>query len=207
MFSGCGGSITDYRTTHLSFSRNCSVDSSGIIAPLCRWSLIAGRLPGRTDNEIKNYWNTTLAKRLRGDLSSHLPVKRRPQSKRESTPALASCAVQPPASLDVVLANLEQEACMPPLLGPEGSEGCSNNTNSSVFGSNSADELVAALGLIAQIPSELDAWNASCGGINDKVFYLDYELLSFDAATIGNLSENDRVQPDSISESNFWLFS
>ncbi|CBI20717.3 unnamed protein product, partial [Vitis vinifera] len=29
-----------------------------------RWSLIAGRLPGRSDNEIKNYWNTTLAKRV-----------------------------------------------------------------------------------------------------------------------------------------------
>lgn len=29
----------------------------------CRWSLIAGRLPGRTDNEIKNYWNTNLSKR------------------------------------------------------------------------------------------------------------------------------------------------
>ncbi|KAK2975974.1 hypothetical protein RJ640_013005 [Escallonia rubra] len=28
-----------------------------------RWSLIAGRLPGRTDNEIKNYWNTNLSKR------------------------------------------------------------------------------------------------------------------------------------------------
>lgn len=31
----------------------------------CRWSLIAGRIPGRTDNEIKNYWNTTLAKKLK----------------------------------------------------------------------------------------------------------------------------------------------
>ncbi|KAK9208258.1 hypothetical protein WN944_000612 [Citrus x changshan-huyou] len=30
-----------------------------------RWSLIAGRLPGRTDNEVKNYWNTHLNKKCR----------------------------------------------------------------------------------------------------------------------------------------------
>ncbi|XWS49124.1 hypothetical protein CRYUN_Cryun13aG0136800 [Craigia yunnanensis] len=29
-----------------------------------KWSLIAGRLPGRTDNEIKNYWNSYLSKKI-----------------------------------------------------------------------------------------------------------------------------------------------
>ncbi|XVE57138.1 hypothetical protein DITRI_Ditri04bG0067200 [Diplodiscus trichospermus] len=29
-----------------------------------RWSLIAGRVPGRTDNQVKNHWNTHLCKKL-----------------------------------------------------------------------------------------------------------------------------------------------
>ncbi|KAI3442467.1 uncharacterized protein J3R85_001227 [Psidium guajava] len=43
-----------------------------------KWSLIAGRLPGRTDNEIKNYWNTHIRRKLlnRGvDPATHRPIK------------------------------------------------------------------------------------------------------------------------------------
>nr|AIT52275.1 MYB family protein [Jatropha curcas] len=30
-----------------------------------RWSLIAGRLPGRTENDVKNFWNTHMRKELK----------------------------------------------------------------------------------------------------------------------------------------------
>ncbi|KAM7267950.1 hypothetical protein ACFE04_010116 [Oxalis oulophora] len=36
-----------------------------------RWSLIAGRLPGRTANDIKNYWNTHLHKKTNTTTTSY----------------------------------------------------------------------------------------------------------------------------------------
>ncbi|KAK6923917.1 SANT/Myb domain [Dillenia turbinata] len=44
-----------------------------------RWSIIAAQLPGRTDNDVKNYWNTRLKKKL---LGKH---KKEQQARRAAT--------------------------------------------------------------------------------------------------------------------------
>ncbi|KAL2527756.1 transcription repressor MYB5-like [Abeliophyllum distichum] len=52
-----------------------------------RWSLIAGRLPGRTDNEIKNYWNTHLLKKLKtaGIQPKDYPKQQKEPKSKKST--------------------------------------------------------------------------------------------------------------------------
>ncbi|KAG5223973.1 hypothetical protein OIU77_006830 [Salix suchowensis] len=47
-----------------------------------RWSTIAARLPGRTDNEIKNYWHSHLKKRFQQDRGN--PVEHRRKTPRSA---------------------------------------------------------------------------------------------------------------------------
>ncbi|KAK4786080.1 hypothetical protein SAY86_002769 [Trapa natans] len=60
-----------------------------------RWSLIAGRIPGRTDNEIKNYWNTHLSKKLISqgiDPRTHKPLNQIDNSNNIESPDADSTA-------------------------------------------------------------------------------------------------------------------
>ncbi|KAF3443812.1 hypothetical protein FNV43_RR13502 [Rhamnella rubrinervis] len=127
-----------------------------------RWSMIASRLPGRSDNEIKNHWHTHLKKRTKMKPKQYLQLDKELSSEssqcetftnnRESE-AESSTAADPNIDHDhQVLSHQILEASQSS--SPEETTSNMNNECLSLSPSNSNNDYVPTLTAIDCLPSE-----------------------------------------------------
>ncbi|KAK4481101.1 hypothetical protein RD792_011972 [Penstemon davidsonii] len=125
-----------------------------------RWSIIASQLPGRTDNDIKNYWNTKLKKKLMR-MGPSIPHQKKPNSLSSNLQNYYSIASPYSSSLQTHISSspyeyqcnnnninyystasftslISSNPCVGPMHGDYNQVRDSNNSNLIMFGSEAS---------------------------------------------------------------------
>ncbi|XP_052147108.1 transcription factor MYB93-like [Oryza glaberrima] len=145
-----------------------------------KWSTIATRLPGRTDNEIKNYWNTRLKKRLIGAGIDPATHRARPRP-----PAPGDLATALPQL--VALASLAVDLAVGHAAAAGGAWGAANGAVDYQQADAAAAQLQCLQHLLLQ-PQTTPATSATSGGgghpteLNAASSFLTQAVASYAAA-------------------------
>lgn len=162
---------------------------------ILRWSVIASQLPGRTDNDVKNYWNTKLKKKL-------LAATATATSSASSNSNLISTITTAETGYSIFPVDVTSQTLLPGLIQPPESAynlatfPSAPTTLSSPFSADShANEIAAG------------SWSSINGSFEDDAFLVEFGsgLMPYGLMNSVDFHENFMHQ---ISHRSFgWRFS